>query len=374
MNPDSSQGSEPPTGHSSHERLAALMKADRDAILAAYAQALTERQSPLTGDPRTLGEALEHYSEIISDVITSVHNGRVSIDDGYKMLAWTIGESRAQSQISPEDSVNAALVLFETQVSFLANHVSKDTDLLPGLIVAVLALNESLNKRLREGTLGYTSYLLEHIHQEHVHERRRIARDLHDRLGERLSVAFRQLELEEMAREHDAAAATSRLPFVKEVVSDAMRELRSMISGLRQDPATNLEKALTQYIESVGPDAHMQLRVSGDDSWVPPAVVDETFLIIREAMRNALLHGAPDSVRIMVSMSPHQLRALIDDDGRGFALAEQPSLAGNGLASMRERAALLGGWLTVTSVEGKGTRVELAVPLSEHRGSHASGV
>ena len=370
MNPDSAQGSELPDSQGHREQLAQLIGEDRDAILEAYARALSERQNPLSGEPRGFSQAMEHCSQIISDVIASALSGYVRIDDSYKLLAWTIGESRAESGIRPEDSMHAAVALFEATVSILARHVSEDPEIFPSFVTAILALNESLSKRVREGTLAYTSYLLDHIHQEHAHERRRIARDLHDRLGERLSVAFRQLELQEMAQEHDAAAAASRSVLVKEALSDAMRGLHTMIFDLRQDPVANLEKALTQYIESVAANARVQLRVSGHESWASPMVIDETFLITREAIRNALTHSSPSTVRIMISLTPNQLRALIDDDGHGFAVTEGPAspLTGNGLVSMRERAALLGGWLTITSAVGHGTRVELVVPLSEHRG------
>jgi signal transduction histidine kinase len=70
-------------------------------------------------------------------------------------------------------------------------------------------------------------------------------------------------------------------------------------------------------------------------------------------------------VLIGVALAPHELRAWVEDDGRGFlaAPAPDPVSTGTGLASMRERAVLMGGRLTVTSVPGQGTRVELLVPL-----------
>jgi signal transduction histidine kinase len=81
------------------------------------------------------------------------------------------------------------------------------------------------------------------------------------------------------------------------------------------------------------------------------------------------MHGAPHSVLVGVEVTRRELRAWVDDDGQGFSVgehAESPA-AGTGLATMRERAALLGGTLSIISKPGRGTSVELSVPLSGHR-------
>jgi signal transduction histidine kinase len=131
----------------------------------------------------------------------------------------------------------------------------------------------------------------------------------------------------------------------------------------------NLEKALIQYIDSAAGEgtvpADVRLRVSGDETWASPAVIGEAFLILREAIRNALRHAAPRLVLIGVAVAPHELYAWVEDDGRGFVLGSHAASvpADNGLTSMRERVALLGGRLTIVSVPGRGTLVELLVPL-----------
>jgi signal transduction histidine kinase len=159
----------------------------------------------------------------------------------------------------------------------------------------------------------------------------------------------------------------------KEAIAEGMRRLRAVTSDLRQDSVRNLEKALIEYIDSAAGDAtvpaDVRLRVSGDETWASPAVIGEAFLILREAIRNALRHASPRLVLIGVALAPHELHAWVEDDGRGFVPANRagPVPAGNGLISMRERAALLGGRLTIVSVPGRGTHVGLLVPLPGHR-------
>jgi signal transduction histidine kinase len=188
---------------------------------------------------------------------------------------------------------------------------------------------------------------------------------LHDRLGEVLTVGLRQLDLYEIAgpQEPDEGAVAAR-----EALVEALRRLRLVTSDLRDDPVTSLEKALLDYLDRIYTDADVRLAVTGDEAWVPAVVLDEAFLIIREALRNALKHGEPQSVMIGVNLTAHELRARVRDDGRGFVCGDADSpLTGNGLATMRERAALLGGSLKISSEPGCGTNVELNVSLPGYR-------
>jgi signal transduction histidine kinase len=350
------------------EHFAALIRAEAPAILASYAESLEALRSPVMAEPGTRDQAMTNAAEIIADVAVGVEGGDIRADDRYAMLTWMIGEARPETRLSPADLLRAAAAFFDVAVSVLARHVQDDPALLPCFTTGVLALNESINRRIRETTLAYTGYLLERVDQAHIDERRRIARDLHDRLGEGMSVALRQLELHELNREADPAASPPRATMAKDAIVEAMRRLRAVTSGLRQDSLRSLEKALIQYIDSVAPDiatADVRLRVSGDETWVPPAVIDEAFLIIREAIRNALKHGSPQLVLIGVALAPHELYAWVEDDGCGFVNPAQadPVSAGTGLASMRERAALIGGRLAIASSAGQGAHVELLVPL-----------
>jgi signal transduction histidine kinase len=276
---------------------------------------------------------------------------------------------QAENQLSVADLLRASTALFDVTVSSLASHVKDDPELLPCFTAVIVTLNESISSRIREATLAYTSYLLERVDQAQIDERRRIARDLHDRLGEGMSVALRQLELHELTSGKDPLIPSPRAAMAKEAIAEGMRRLRAVTSDLRQDSVRNLEKALIQYIDSAAGEgtvpADVRLRVSGDETWASPAVIGEAFLILREAIRNALRHAAPRLVLIGVAVAPHELYAWVEDDGRGFVLGSHAASvpADNGLTSMRERVALLGGRLTIVSVPGRGTLVELLVPL-----------
>src|ERR1039457_1256955 len=261
------------------DRFAALIRAERTAILASYANSLEALRSPVITEPRAREQAMTYASEIIAYLAASAQDNQVRLDDPHDLLPWIAGAAQAGNQLSLADLLRAASALFDVTVSSLASHVKDDPELLPCFTTAIVTLNESISRWIREATLAYGGYLLERVDQAHIDERHRIARDLHDRLGEGLSVALRQLELHEL---------TGR----------------------------------------------------GDESWSSPAVIGEAFLILREAIRNALTHGTARTVLIGVALAPHELHAWVEGGGRGFVLVKpaDPVPPGNGLASQRERA------------------------------------
>jgi signal transduction histidine kinase len=352
------------------ERFAALIRAERGAILASCAESLEAIGDSVTAEPRDHNLAMAIGAETIADIAARVQGSEDMIDERRTMLAWMADGERAESPSSLADLLRATATFFDITVSTLASHVGDDPGLLPCFVTAIHALNESISRRIGDAILAHTGYLLERVEQARIEERRRIARDLHDRLGEGLSGALRQLELHEITVTGNPLTPSPRLARAKDALTEAMGRLRVVTSDLRQEPVRNLEQALIQYVDSADTNGtEVRLRVSGDETWTPPSVIDEAFLIIREAVRNALRHGAPHEVLIGVALAPHELYGWIVDDGRGFASAGStgPVRSGNGIAAMRERAALMGGQLTITSAPGHGTRVELFVPLAGPR-------
>jgi signal transduction histidine kinase len=350
-------------------RFAALLESDHDAILASFRSSLIQANNPLMDETDASRDLMSYGSGVLSNITTSVRAGISQITLGYRFSCSAIDEALdyPNRHITPMDSVHAATTFFTVAVDSLAAYVSSDPELIPCFVLAILTLNESTALWVRRATNEYAEFLLSRIQRVEMSERRRLARDLHDHIGEGLSTALRQLELEEMAYLVETGENSPQALIGKNALTNAMRRLRLVISDLRHEQAIGLEKALIHYLHGIEGQVSVKLRVRGEEHWASPTVIDETYLIIREALRNALAHGTPRTLLVDVGLSPHELRASIKDDGCGFVVGATRSDSSAGLASMRERAATMGGNVTVTSEPGHGTSVELLVPLPEDR-------
>ena len=346
------------------ERFAALIRADYDTILASFAAVLDDPQSLVSTDAPARQHAHATAATIIPEVAARVQGGDAPAGDWHGGTPWLVGSLHAESELSPEDTLGTAVSLFNATVSVLARHVADEPEFFPCFVTSLLALNESISRRVREAMSVHSGYLLERVEQAHVDERLRIACELHDRLGEGLTVALRQLELHEIASQRDPLTSVPRTSIAKDALTETMNRLRDLSSDLRQATVKNMETALVGYLDSIAADAEVRLRVSGDEAWASLVVIDEAYLIIREALRNALTHSGAKLVLIGITIAPHELDAWVEDDGRGFAVGG--SSAGTGIAAMRERAGSIGGRLTLVSVPGQGTHVGLRVTLTGH--------
>ncbi|HZB33955.1 MAG TPA: histidine kinase [Streptosporangiaceae bacterium] len=345
--------------------LADFIESSRAKILTAYERELQAMDSPISHDPDSRRQATARADQTVTDLVASLRGGKIDLDQHHRLLSWDHGTAQAAGGIHVSQSLRAAVALFEVTLSFTAEHLAQTES--AGLLEFVsLVLNESINERIREVAVAHNSFLLNKIDAAHEEERRRIARELHDRISPGVVAAQRQLELY-LESLPDPGDDSARIESAQEAIRETIDELRTTTSDLRyKEPLKGLENALHVFLEAVGhPTLHTRLGVHGDEAWVPPAVREESFLIIREAVRNSLSHGRPSMILVRVDIAPYELRASVEDDGIGFNLEDIDATAG--LASMRERTALLGGTLSMSTQPGHGVQVELSVPLPGRR-------
>jgi signal transduction histidine kinase len=346
---------------SSSARFAALIRKDIVPILALYQRSIEMSREPAAAEPGPVDIRVSG-ARLMRDLAERVRAVDIHGGASHDQPARHATYGQDDSPLGEASGLHTTASFFTIAVTTLARHVEDDPRLLRSFVTAVLALNECLILRVSEATATHTRHMLARIHEARLDERRRIARELHDRLGEDLSVALRRLELNELIAPKIPNATTLRANLTREALVHAMDRVRLITSDLREDPVTSLEKALRWYLDTMVTGTGIQLDFHGDEECASSAVLDETYLIIREAIRNALAHAAPHHLVIKVDIDRRQLHALVEDDGRGFIVNSITS--GNaGLASMRERAFLVGGMLYIHSVPGHGTEVELVIPL-----------
>jgi signal transduction histidine kinase len=348
------------TADNCNERFAVIFVEGRTRMLTSFRRRLSEEYGFIAEDPRFVEQAMATVSDVISDVAASVSAADVRINEEFKADAWAIARIGKDNFLGPADGLRAAVILLDIVLAALIGHVTADQELRPCFTLAVQALNESISTRMQAVARACTASALARMRKAQLEERRRIARELHDRVGEVLSVGLRRLDLQEI---DGLEAPSGEGSIAREVLVEGMRRLRVVTSDVREPPVPSLEKALIRYLDSVQANAEVRLNISGDEAFAPPVVLDEAFLILQEAVRNALTHASPQVVLVGVELDPKELRAWVLDDGCGFVVT--PPAPGGGLGSMRERAALIGGRVSVSSMPGHGTRVDLRIPLPE---------
>jgi two-component system, NarL family, sensor histidine kinase DevS len=191
-------------------------------------------------------------------------------------------------------------------------------------------------------------------------ERRRLARELHDETGQALASILLGLK----GLERDVGAEP--LGFIRELVDAALGDVRRLTVELRP-PALDdfgLAAALERLASVVGERSSLALDVNVNlpGGKLPAEHETAIYRIVQEALTNVVKHASARSVSIVVTSSDTAVRAIVEDDGEGFALGKVREHA-LGLVGMRERAQLLGGRLDVESAPGSGTAILVEIPL-----------
>jgi signal transduction histidine kinase len=200
-------------------------------------------------------------------------------------------------------------------------------------------------------------------------ERTRIARELHDTLLQALLSASMQLQLAEgwLPADSPAKPVLSR---VRNLMRKGIEEGRATLQGLRSTDvsSTSLEQALSDFQEELAPADRARLRIlkMGRPKPVDPGVLQQIYLITREALLNALRHSQAKKIEVEIHYSPRKLRVTVRDNGTGIdpQLVHSGRKAHWGLTVMRERGANIGAHLRIRTKPGAGTQVDLSLPSS----------
>jgi len=204
-------------------------------------------------------------------------------------------------------------------------------------------------------------------------ERRRIARDLHDDLGQKLAL----LAIEVEAFKAAPPLADGRLDRLLQRLSASIAEISSDIHGLSHElhPARLETLGLVTSIGSLCRDIADKHGIEVDFRRVgePPPHHDRVSLhlyrIVQEALHNVVKHSWAQRVLVELSVSQHTADLQVVDHGRGFQMDGRTE--GLGLVSMRERVRLAGGKISIQSVPGRGTSLNVSLPLFVERRADA---
>ncbi|MCU1657719.1 MAG: histidine kinase [Pseudonocardiales bacterium] len=210
-------------------------------------------------------------------------------------------------------------------------------------------------------------------------ERVRVARELHDIVAHHMSVVAVQAGLARYVLTSDPATAEKALLSIAEMSSEALEEVRRLVTMLRPDPEQDGAMAemdqdtpgveeLPILIERVGlTGVAVEYNVSGDARPLPVGVGLCVYRVVQESLTNAIKHAPGARVTVSLHYSTNKISVRISNDGRRSGLpmgrTGQLSGGGKGLVGMYERAMLYGGTLTAGGLTDGGFEVVLALPI-----------
>jgi signal transduction histidine kinase/streptogramin lyase len=210
-------------------------------------------------------------------------------------------------------------------------------------------------------------------------ERTRVARELHDTLLQEMSAVAMLINAVRTTLPAAAAGVADKLAKIEATVTNSLAQTRRFVWDLR-DPPEGQENAPAQLGQALGrlaassssEQVQCTARVEGEPVSLAPNVCEELLRIAQEALTNACKHAGARYIRVRLCYEETVVRLVVSDDGRGFdPQATAASKPGHfGLIGLHERAARAGATLTLDSQPGRGTNVEVIVPLAARASAH----
>jgi signal transduction histidine kinase len=273
--------------------------------------------------------------------------------------------------------------------SYKAGRMPFDISLGSGKEQRYYSLNLSSLVDKRNFTLGWLLLLHEETEQKRaqsqileqqrematLQERERLARELHDGVGQVLGYASMQVQaINNLILSGDIDKARTALNRLREVVKDAHADVRESIINLKAGPAhdwsflSSLKQYMGQFQTNYNIHTDISLPEDLKDNIFEPATGVQILRVIQEALTNARKHSGAQSIKVIFEPRDSRASITIIDNGCGFSPDQSKQEAGHfGLGFMRERMEQIGGSLKIDSRPGSGTVVRLEAPVQNHQ-------
>lgn len=224
----------------------------------------------------------------------------------------------------------------------------------------ILMSIRNISDRKRADELFYT-----------LRERERIARDLHDGVVQNIAYAGMQMKvLQSFLKKGDIGRADGKIGELISVLEGCYSELRQALFDLTfkvNEQLVNFLKTYTAEFQN-RTEIDTTVHIEGVPEFVDPFVSNQVANVVQEALANVRKHAQATKVSVHLKYQPGLLELVVEDNGIGFRLEETVEKSDHyGLTSMRDRAALINGFVDVQSIHGKGTKVYMSVPYFEEK-------
>lgn len=235
-------------------------------------------------------------------------------------------------------------------------------------IIGVILLPITINSRNKRANLeGQLESAKERISELVIfEERQRIARDLHDTLGQKLSMIGLKSDLAAKLVPRDPEAAVNEIKDIRQTASIALKEVRELVADMRTVHFKDELARVSQILKA----ANMQLQIVGDIEQlnVPPLVEDVLSMCLKEAVTNIVKHSQASLCHISFVQNLREVHLVVQDNGVGLN-DEQLQRAGNGLKGMRERLEFINGTVKLEGDGGTTLSISVPVTITHQKGS-----
>lgn len=289
----------------------------------------------------------------VNEIITPLRAG------GGRHLGFTVISRDLTERKRLEDALRQAYELLEQRVRERTGELGR--------------VNVALSAENRERRAGEAAIkaLFERLVSVQEEERRHIARELHDHLGQQLTALRMHIEAIRMSSVGDASLAR-QLEKTQQLAEELDRSIDFLTSNLRPSvldhvglPAS-LDSLVSAWSDRFGLDASFQ-STGLTTPQLDEGIASNLYRITQEALHNIVKHAHAKSTSVMLEHGEHELTLTIADDGCGFDVTddrERPA-PGLGLVNMRERAFLAGGLIDLDTAPGRGTTIVVRVPIKK---------
>jgi PAS domain S-box-containing protein len=206
-------------------------------------------------------------------------------------------------------------------------------------------------------------------------ERKRVARELHDGIGQALTgIKFALENGLRRLRESETAPHIKSLEDIIPLIQATVDETRQIAMGLRPSTLDDIGISETIYwfcqqFENIYQNIRILQSTEVDEDQISETLKTVIFRVMQESLNNVAKHSGADRIRVSLQQEGNTVKLIVQDNGRGFKtvnpLAPDSSLRGFGLAGMRERTELSGGTFNIESASGQGTIVCAVWPLAK---------
>lgn len=275
-------------------------------------------------------------------------------------LAFFIGNIRHKVGFFIIYGIHIGTTILAVVFGFI-EHSSLYVSQLPFIVLSIVGVIllpfNTYNRNKREKLEGQLEDANKRISQLIViEERERIARDLHDTLGQKLSLIGLKSDLAGKLIHRDTEAALNEINDIRQTARTALKEVRELVSDMR---GTKLEDELLR-IQQILKAAEIDFVLYGSAKLVNTPLLVENVLsmCLKEAVTNVVKHSGATRCSVLIKQKPEEVLVQVQDDGIGFE-GNSPQ-RGNGLAGMRERLEFVNGSVDIQTMDG--TTLNIRVP------------